>query len=91
MRKRDALRMALHLPKLPKLEEWEKLLCAGLAITISSTSLGIGLMIYTGNWIWILLAAAGFLVYAWFAEASLIMREEELSREIRRRMEAEKK
>ena len=92
MRKRDALRMALHLPALPKLEEWEKLLYAGLAIMISSIILGAGLAMYTRNWIWCLLAAAGFLVYTWFDKASMIMREkEEWVREIRRRIEGEKK
>ena len=77
MRKRDALRMALRLPKFPKLEEWEKLLYAGFTITISSTILGVGLTMYTGNWIWSLLAVAGFLIYTWFTEASLILREAE--------------
>ena len=87
MRKRDALRMALHLPELPKLEEWEKLLYAGLAIMISSVIFGAGLAMYTGNWIWCLLAAAGFLVYTWFDKASMIIKEEERLREtVRRRM-----
>ena len=85
MRKRDALRMALHLPALPKLEEWEKLLYAGLAIMISSIILGAGLAMYTRNWIWCLLAAAGFLVYTWFDKASMIIREEKRLREMARR------
>lgn len=91
MRKRDALRMALHLPEFPKLKEWEKLLYAGVAILVSMTALGLGLVIRTGNIFWGLLAAAGFFIYTWFAEASIILREEERSREmIRRRMKLRK-
>ena len=78
MRKRDALKIVLRNLKLPRLKEWEKLLYAGLTITISFTILGVGLTMYTGNWIWSLLAPVGFLIYTWFAEAGMVMRKEGL-------------
>ena len=87
MRKRDALRIALRNLKLPKLEEWEKLLYAGAAILFVCIAFGVGLMIRTSNLAWGSIAVAGILIYLWFGRASMIMREEERLREtVRRRM-----
>ena len=81
MRKRDALRIALRNLKLPKLEEWEKLLYAGAAILFVCIAFGVGLMIRTSNLAWGSIAVAGVLIYLWFGRASMIMREYELSKE----------
>jgi len=72
MRKRDALRIAL---RPPKLEEWEKLHLAGMAILSISALLASVLMLLTRDFMWIILFLAGLLIYLWFREASLIMRE----------------
>ena len=72
MRKRDALRMALKLPRLPKLEEWEKLLYAGAALLFSFALSGATLVVRTKNPAWGILIAIGFAIYIWFSRASFI-------------------
>jgi len=72
MRKRDALRMAL---RLPKLRESDKLLYTGLTILFISAILASDLVISTGNLIWIFILIVGFLIFVWFGKASEIMRD----------------
>ena len=72
MRKRDALRIALQPPKL---EEWDKLILAGLVISLIFALLALVLMILTRNFMWSFLLFVGFLIFLWFAKAGAIMKE----------------
>jgi len=72
MRKRDALRIAL---RPPKLEEWDKLILAGLIILSISALLASILIILTRNFAWSFLLLVGFFTFLWFAKAGAIMKE----------------
>ena len=91
MRKRDALKIALHSLRLPKLSESEKLFWIGFIILLASMLLSLALILLTRNIAWISILVVGCFIGAWFGKASEIMDEWEWKMKLKRALEEAEK